>query len=118
MAKEDNKRVSRGMPNNVDAEASVLGAILIDNKAADIIIPMLNVDDFYLAQNRLIFAVMKQLQMESKPIDTVSVCDALDVKGQLDEVGSLDCPCREKAEKIRRRVRLRLPRLYGKIGRV
>ena len=89
MAKEDNKRVSRGMPNNVDAEASVLGAILIDNKAADIIIPMLNVDDFYLAQNRLIFAVMKQLQMESKPIDTVSVCDALDVKGQLDEVGSV-----------------------------
>lgn len=77
------------MPNNVDAEASVLGAILIDNKAADIIIPMLNVDDFYLAQNRLIFAVMKQLQMESKPIDTVSVCDALDVKGQLDEVGSV-----------------------------
>lgn len=77
------------MPNNVDAEASVLGAILIDNKAADIIIPMLSVDDFYLAQNRLIFAVMKQLQMESKPIDTVSVCDALEVKGQLDEVGSV-----------------------------
>lgn len=89
MAKEENKRVSRGMPNNVDAEASVLGAILIDNKAADIIIPMLAVDDFYLAQNRLIFAAMKQLQMESKPIDTVSVCDALDVKGQLDEVGSV-----------------------------
>ncbi len=89
MAKEENKRVSRGMPNNVDAEASVLGAILIDNKAADIIIPMLAVDDFYLAQNRLIFAVMKQLQMESKPIDTVSVCDALEVKGQLDEVGSV-----------------------------
>lgn len=89
MAKEENKRVSRGMPNNVDAEASVLGAILIDNKAADIIIPMLSVNDFYLAQNRLIFAVMKQLQMESKPIDTVSVCDALEVKGQLDEVGSV-----------------------------
>lgn len=89
MAKEENKRVSRGMPNNVDAEASVLGAILIDNKAADIIIPMLSVDDFYLEQNRLIFAVMKQLQMESKPIDTVSVCDALEVKGQLDEVGSV-----------------------------
>lgn len=89
MAKEENKRVSRGMPNNVDAEASVLGAILIDNKAADIIIPTLSVDDFYLAQNRLIFAAMKQLQTESKPIDTVSVCDALDIKGQLDEVGSV-----------------------------
>lgn len=77
------------MPNNVDAEASVLGSILIDNKAADIIIPTLNAEDFYLSQNRLIFEVMKQLQNESKPIDTVSVCDALELKGKLDEVGSI-----------------------------
>lgn len=54
------------MPNNVDAEASVLGSILIDGKAADIIIPMLKAEDFYLSQNRLIFEAMKQLQMESK----------------------------------------------------
>ena len=89
MAKDENKRVTRGMPNNVDAEASVLGSILIDNKAADIIIPMLKAEDFYLSQNRLIFEVMKQLQNESKPIDTVSVCDALELKGKLDEVGSI-----------------------------
>ncbi len=89
MAKDENKRVSRGMPNNVDAEASVLGSILIDNKAADIIIPMLKAEDFYLSQNRLIFEVMKGLQNESKPIDTVSVCDALELKGKLDEVGSI-----------------------------
>lgn len=89
MAKDENKRVTRGMPNNVDAEASVLGSILIDNKAADIIIPTLKAEDFYLSQNRLIFEVMKQLQNESKPIDTVSVCDALELKGKLDEVGSI-----------------------------
>lgn len=88
MAKEE-KRVSRGMPNNVDAEASVLGAILIDNKAADILIPMLKEQDFYLAQNRTIFKVMKELQDASKPIDTVSVCDALEVAGKLDEIGSI-----------------------------
>ena len=58
MAKDENKRVTRGMPNNVDAEASVLGSILIDNKAADIIIPTLKAEDFYLSQNRLIFEVM------------------------------------------------------------
>ena len=89
MAKDENKRVTRGMPNDVDAEASVLGSILIDNKAADIIIPTLKAEDFYLSQNRLIFEVMKQLQNESKPIDTVSVCDALELKGKLDEVGSI-----------------------------
>lgn len=88
MAKEE-KRVTRGMPNNVEAEASVLGAILIDGKAADIIIPMLKAEDFYLSQNRIIFEAMKQLQNESKPIDTVSVCDALELQGKLDEVGSI-----------------------------
>ncbi len=88
MAKEE-KRVGRGMPNNVDAEAAVLGSILIDDKAADMLIPMLNEGDFYLSQNRLIFEVMKSLQEASKPIDIVSVCDALDVKGKLDEAGSV-----------------------------
>ena len=88
MAK-DEKKVSRGMPNNVEAEASVLGAILIDNKAADVLIPLLKPQDFYLAQNRTVFCAMKELQDASKPIDTVSVCDALEVQGKLDEVGSI-----------------------------
>lgn len=86
---EKSKRVTRGMPNNVEAEASVLGSILIDNKAADEIIPMLCADDFYLSQNRMIFSVMKDLQNDSKPIDTVSVADALELRGKLDEVGSI-----------------------------
>lgn len=89
MAKEETRRVTRGMPNNVEAEASVLGAILIDSKAADIIIPTLKAEDFYLSQNRIIFDVMRQLQADSKPIDTVSVSDALEVQGKLDEVGSI-----------------------------
>ncbi len=83
------KKITRGMPNNVEAEASVLGSILIDNKAADNIIPMLKLDDFYLAPHRIIFGVMKELQNESKPIDTVSVADKLDYLGKLDEVGSV-----------------------------
>lgn len=86
---EKEKKVSRGMPNNVDAEASVLGSILIDNRAADELIPTLKATDFYLSQNRTIFSVMKELQNESKPIDTVSVADALEIKGELDSIGSI-----------------------------
>lgn len=90
MAKEkETKRITRGMPNNVDAEASVLGSILIDNEAADALVPMLKAGDFYLAQNSIIFSVMKELQNESIPIDTVTVSDRLELKGQLDEVGSI-----------------------------
>ncbi|MBR4800995.1 MAG: replicative DNA helicase [Clostridia bacterium] len=83
------QRVSRGMPNNINAENAVLGAILIDDKAADMLIPTLKKDDFYLAANRTIFGVMKELQEASVPIDTVSVSDALDRAGKLDEVGSI-----------------------------
>lgn len=77
------------MPYNVDAETNVLGSILIDGKTADLVVPLLNAEDFYLEQNRTIFAVMKQLQSESKPIDVVSVSDALEIKGQLDRIGSV-----------------------------
>jgi len=90
MAKEkETKRITRGMPNNLDAEASVLGSILIDNEAADALVPMLKAGDFYLAQNSIIFSVMKELQNDSIPIDTVTVSDRLELKGQLDEVGSI-----------------------------
>ena len=77
------------MPNNISAENAVLGSILIDDKAADSVIPTLREDDFYLAANRTIFKVMKELQNESVPIDTVSVSDALERIGKLDEIGSI-----------------------------
>lgn len=86
---ETDKRVTRGMPNNPEAEASVLGAVLIDDKAADVIIPKLSEEDFYISQNRIIYSAMKSLQDASKPIDTVSVSDALELEGKLDEVGSI-----------------------------
>lgn len=77
------------MPNNIEAEESVLGAMLIDDKAADTIIPILHADDFYVPANRIIFTVMRELQEHSKPIDTVSVADKLEQDGKLDEVGSI-----------------------------
>ena len=80
----------RAMPSNVEAEQNVLGALLIDDKVADIIMPMLGVEDFFVAQNRIIFSAMRDLVEHSKPIDTVSVADKLEVQGKLDEVGSIE----------------------------
>lgn len=90
MAKEnEKKRVSRGMPNNTEAEASVLGAVLIDDNAAGVLVPMLNADDFYLAANRTIFGVMKEMQAVNDPIDILTVADKLELIGKLDEIGSV-----------------------------
>lgn len=86
----DAKRVTRGMPNNTEAEASVLGAILIDNGVADNLIPQLTEDDFYLDKNRIIFSVMKELQFKNVPIDALTVTDALEVQGKLKDVGSVE----------------------------
>lgn len=80
----------RAMPSNVEAEQNVLGALLIDDKVADVVMPMLRVEDFFVAQNRIIFSAMRELIEHSKPIDTVSVADKLELQGKLDEVGSIE----------------------------
>lgn len=87
--KKETRKPIRTMPNNIEAEECVLGAMLIDDKAADTVIPLLHADDFYVPANRIIFAVMRELQENSKPIDTVSVADKLEKDGKLDEVGSI-----------------------------
>lgn len=93
MAKEDKKtekRVLRVMPASPDAEMCVLGALLIDDKAADLIMPTLQEDDFYVAANRIIYRVMNELRQQSTPIDTLSVSDRLELQGKLNAVGSIE----------------------------
>lgn len=87
--KSKDEGISRGMPNNIEAEQAVLCSILIDNNAADSLIPMLCPNDFYLSANSIIFDAMKRINDESQPIDTVSVADKLTMMGKLDEVGSV-----------------------------
>lgn len=87
---EKNNVTYKGMPHNPDAEQALLGSILIDNRAADLLIPTLRESDFYIAANRLVFSAMRSLQEASKPVDTVSVADMLELNGKLDEAGSID----------------------------
>ena len=88
--KKTERKNLRAMPNNVEAEQNVLGALLIDDKMADVIMPTLAVEDFFVSQNRIIYAAMRELVERSSPIDTVSVADKLELQGKLDEVGSID----------------------------
>ena len=78
------------MPYNADAESAVLGSILIDSRMADDIVPTMSEGDFFVKQNRIVFAVMKELQERLMPIDTVSVADRLNQLGKLDEAGSVE----------------------------
>ncbi|WP_025725077.1 replicative DNA helicase [Acholeplasma granularum] len=77
------------IPNAVDAEKSVLGAIFLDQQTAPNIFDEIRETDFYLNQHILIFQAMKDLFKERKSIDYTSVKSVLEHKSQLETVGGL-----------------------------
>lgn len=87
MAKKD---VARVMPNNLEAEQAVLCSALIDNLAAETIMSVLEPKDFYSETHKIIFEAMKKLYISGKPIDFVTVVDALEKSEQLSSVGGIN----------------------------
>ena len=74
-------------PNSVEAEVSVLGAMLQDSNAVLRATEQLKPEDFYQAEHRELFTVMKDLYMRNSPIDLVTVHTELARKGTLEGVG-------------------------------
>ncbi|MEW6193921.1 MAG: replicative DNA helicase [Bacteroidota bacterium] len=74
-------------PSAVEVEASVLGAMLIENDAVPKAIEVLKPDAFYEKKNRVIFESMMSLYEADEPIDTVSVYEELRKSGKADEAG-------------------------------
>src|SRR5258708_1016525 len=64
-------------PQNLDAENSVLGAILIDKDAINVASEILNAADFYHNQNGMIFDAMLSLYERRSPIDVVTLSSEL-----------------------------------------
>jgi replicative DNA helicase len=74
-------------PHDVEAEQSVLGAMLISRNAVMDVADMLTPDDFYREANRRTFKAMLGLYGQTKPIDLVTLKDKLLATGELDAVG-------------------------------
>lgn len=83
-AQEERLRAAYKPPSNIDAERSVLGSMFLDAKAVFIALERLAPDDFYSKRNRVIFEVVRELSEAGKPVDTVTVVDRLERKGQLE----------------------------------
>ncbi len=77
-------------PHSLDAEQSVLGAILLDNEALQLIVEFIAADDFYKRQHQLIFEAMFQLSERRDPIDIVTLSTELKAKGDLDKAGGIE----------------------------
>ena len=74
-------------PHNLDAEQSVLGAVLLDNASLDEALGILSASDFYREAHRQIFARMIALSEAHEPIDAITLCDKLRQAGLLEQIG-------------------------------
>ncbi|HEY7976143.1 MAG TPA: DnaB-like helicase C-terminal domain-containing protein, partial [Ktedonobacterales bacterium] len=75
------------LPQNVEAEAGVLGSLLIDPDAMAQIADFLRPEDFYREAHRVIYQAISDLYETSTPADLITLTDELQRRSKLDEVG-------------------------------
>ena len=81
--------LERPLPHNLEAERSILGAILLDNHALNAAIEKVRSDDFFLPQHRQIFERMVQLGEKQQAIDIVTLMEDLSRRGELEAAGGI-----------------------------
>lgn len=74
-------------PHSIDAEQSVLGGLMLDNRAWDSIADRVRENDFYRHDHRLIYRVMSRLAEQSKPLDVLTVSESLKELHELENAG-------------------------------
>ena len=76
-------------PQSIEAEQSVLGSMLIDNREIADVVEILSADDFYREAHRLIFEAILALFGENEAVDFVTVTDRLKKAGTLEKAGGI-----------------------------
>ncbi|MBQ7662611.1 MAG: replicative DNA helicase [Prevotella sp.] len=74
-------------PQALEVEKAVLGALLIDKDAYAVVCEMLYPESFYEPRNQMVYAAIRDLSIEERPVDMLTVTELLAHKGQLEEVG-------------------------------
>ena len=77
------------LPANVEAERSILGAILLDNLAYNEAAEHLKPEDFSLDSHRRVFTRMVDLAESSRPIDMITLVEELDRRKELEAIGDV-----------------------------
>lgn len=76
-------------PQNIDAEESVLGALLIDNNAIIKVADSLNPEDFYRPKHQKIYEAVLEIYQKNEPLDILSLTEQLQSKNLLEEIGGV-----------------------------
>ncbi|EHQ92342.1 replicative DNA helicase [Desulfosporosinus youngiae] len=76
-------------PQNLEAEQAVLGAMMLEPEIGSSVFEMLQPEDFYRDNHRLIFSAVQELFEKGDPVDLVSVAEVLRRQGRLEQVGGI-----------------------------
>ena len=74
-------------PQALEVEKAVLGALMIDRDAYAVVCEMLYPESFYEPRNQMVYAAIRDLSMDEKPVDVLTVTERLAKNGTLEEVG-------------------------------
>lgn len=77
------------LPHSVEAEQSVLGGLMLDNKRLDAVLEVVQEADFFRDDHRIIFRMMLALQESSQPLDVITLSEELHKHNELERVGGL-----------------------------
>jgi replicative DNA helicase len=89
MAKGNNKILDRLPPQNIEAEKSLLGSLLLDREAINKVIDFLRPEDFYGRSHQIIFEHITRLFEKREPIDLLSLSNVLGESGNIETVGGV-----------------------------
>ena len=82
--------IKRVLPHNMEAEQSVIGAMLMDKEAIIVASEIIRGEDFYSKQYGIVFDAMVELNQEGKPVDMITLQNRLIAKDVPPEVSSLE----------------------------
>lgn len=81
---------ARVPPQNLEAEQSILGSLMLDREAFDQIGDSLDPNDFYKPSHQKIFQSILELQRKNSPIDLITVSNLLQAKGEVEMAGGAE----------------------------
>jgi replicative DNA helicase len=88
MAKQQsNSSAEKLPPQNLQAEASLLGSLMLDKDAIIKVADVVHGDDFYATKNKLVFDAILSLYEKREPLDVVTLSNKLEAMGELENIG-------------------------------
>lgn len=76
-------------PHSIEAEQAVLGGLMLDNDAWDVVSCRLTDNDFYRTDHKIIYRGLSRLALQDKPMDFITVSETLEAFNELKEAGGL-----------------------------